>query len=52
MKNARIWIEKALHNQGDKDIDILEHYAAILDALGDKEALEKCQQQINLLRQE
>ncbi len=52
LKNARIWIEKALHNQGDKDIDILEHYAAILDALGDKEALEKCQQQINLLRQE
>ncbi|MDR1793321.1 MAG: tetratricopeptide repeat protein [Bacteroidales bacterium] len=33
--NAKIWLEKALSHQGDKNIDILLHYSQLLDKMGD-----------------
>ena len=34
--NARLWIEKALKNGGDKSAVIIEHYGDILFKLGEK----------------
>ena len=40
-QNAKLWLEKALKNGGDKDYEILIHYSEVLEALGDTTNAEK-----------
>ena len=47
-KNAKLWLEKALANGGDKEYEILIHYSEVLEILGEtksaKEYKEKAEQ--------
>ena len=40
-QNAKLWLEKALKNGGDKEYEILLHYSEVLEALGDTISAEK-----------
>ena len=40
-QNAKLWLEKALKNGGDKEYEILIHYSEVLEALGDTINAEK-----------
>lgn len=48
--NAKIWIEKAINCGGNNDIEIMEHYAHILEQLGENNLLKDCYQHINYLK--
>jgi len=40
-QNAKLWLEKALKNGGDKEYEILIHYSEVLEKLGDTTSAEK-----------
>ncbi len=48
--NAKIWLEKAIKNQGDKHLTIMKHYAAILEQCHETKLLQQCNKIIEQLQ--
>ena len=49
-QNAKLWLEKALKNGGDKEYEILIHYSEVLEALGDATSAAKYKEKAEQLK--
>jgi len=50
-ENAKIWLEKALKNGGEKDYDIVNHYSILLEKMGETQKAEEYKKKAEQLKQ-
>jgi len=50
-ENAKIWLEKALKNGGEKDYDVVNHYSILLEKMGETQKAEEYKKKAQMLKQ-
>jgi Tfp pilus assembly protein PilF len=49
--NAKIWLEKAMKNGGEKDYDVVSHYSILLEKMGETQKAEEYKKKAERLKQ-